>query len=141
TLPRHPNYIWDQLGEPRLMASIITDGFHIPPSVIRTVIRTKGVDNTIITCDAAGFAGCPPGVYEHGSMKVEILDDGRLVLAGQRQLLAGSGVETDTCVGHAVAAGGVTLCEALDMAGRNPARLLGFEQIRLEAGSRADIVC
>jgi N-acetylglucosamine-6-phosphate deacetylase len=32
------------------------------------------------------------------------------------------------------------LPEALDMAGRNPARLLGFEEIRLRAGSRADLI-
>lgn len=139
-LRRHPNYIWEQLGEPRLWASIITDGYHLPPSVIRTMIRTKSVENTIITCDAAGFAGCPPGIYEKGSLKTEILEDGRLVVAGQRQLLAGSGVETDTCVAHAVDVGQVTLQQALDMAGLNPARLLGFEQIRLEAGCRADLI-
>lgn len=140
TLRRHPNYIWEQLGEPRLMASIITDGFHLPPSVIRTVILTKSPQNTIITCDAAGYAGCPPGVYGKGSVKVEILEDGRLVIAGQRQLLAGSGVETDTCVAHALDVAEITLQQAIDMAGLNPARLLGFEQIRLEPGSRADLI-
>jgi len=140
TLRRHPNYIWEQLGEPRLMASIITDGYHLPASVVRTIIKTKGAENTIITCDASGLAGSPPGVYEQGSVKMEVLEDGPIVIAGQRQLLAGSGVETDTCMTTAIDMAGITLQESLDMAGLNPARLLGFEQIRLEVGSRADLI-
>tara|TARA_R110002111_G_scaffold247140_2_gene310049 strand:+ start:50074 stop:51240 length:1167 start_codon:yes stop_codon:yes gene_type:complete len=140
TLRRHPNYIWEQLGEPRLMASIITDGHHLPASVVRTIIKTKGVENTIITCDASGLAGLPPGIYDEGSVKMEVLEDGPIVIAGQRQLLAGSGLETDSCVTTAIDMAGITLQEALDMAGLNPARLLGFEQIRLEVGSRADLI-
>ncbi len=137
---RHPNYIWEQLGDSRLMASIITDGHHLPPSVIRSVIRTKTPQQTIITCDAAGLAGCPPGVYGERTVEVEILEDGRIVIAGQDQLLAGSSLETDICVANAITHGGITLKQALDMAGCIPARLLGFEEIRLQRGSRADLI-
>jgi N-acetylglucosamine-6-phosphate deacetylase len=62
---RHPNYIWEQLGESRLTASIITDGLHLPDSVIRSIVRAKSVPQTIITCDASGWAGCAPGAYEN----------------------------------------------------------------------------
>lgn len=137
---RHPNYIWDQLGDARLTASIITDSHHLPPSVIRSIIRTKTPSGTVITCDAAGLAGCPPGEYEAASGNVEILKDGRIVIAGQQQLLAGSSLLTDVCVAHAIAVGGVSLSEAFDMAGRNPCRLLGIEVTRLSRGSRADLV-
>lgn len=137
---RHPNYIWDQLGEPRLMASIITDGHHLPPAVIRSFLGVKTPLGTILTCDAAGLAGCPPGPYRDGTLDVEILEDGRIVIAGQRQLLAGSGLQTDTCVAHVIDVAGVSLQEAFDMAGRNPARLLGCETIELARGSRADLV-
>jgi N-acetylglucosamine-6-phosphate deacetylase len=140
TIRRHPNYIWEQLGDARLTASIITDGHHLPPSVVRSFIGMKTPQNTIITCDASGLAGCPPGVYEEGAVKVEILEDGRLVVAGQRQLLAGSGLETDICVANAIEMAGVSLQEAFDMAGRHPARLLDFETTRLSHGSRADLV-
>ncbi len=137
---RHPNYIWEQLGDSRLMASIITDGHHLPASVVRVIIATKKVSGTIITCDAAGLAGCPPGKYTEGSLDVEILEDGRIVIAGQDQLLAGSSLETDTCVTTAMQMAGLSLQQAFDMAGRNPAGLLGFEQIELKAGSRADLI-
>jgi N-acetylglucosamine-6-phosphate deacetylase len=138
-LRRHPNYIWEQLGDARLTASIIADGHHIPPSVLRSIIRAKGVRGTILTCDASGIAGCPPGEYSEGEMKMEVLQEGRIVVAGQRQLLAGSAADTRRCVTEAMCEGGVGLADALDMAGRNPARLLGFEEIRLRPGSRADL--
>ena len=137
---RHPNYIWEQLGDSRLMPSIITDGHHLPPSVIRSIIRTKGKANVVITCDAAGLAGCPPGRYTVESGDVEILESGRIVMAGQTQILAGSSLETDSCIAHAMDVAGLTLSEAFDMAGRNPCRLLGLEEVRLRRGSRADLV-
>ena len=137
---RHPNYIWDQLGDSRLMASIITDGHHLPPAVIRSMIRSKTPAGIIITCDAAGLAGCPPGEYAAAGGRVEILEDGRIVIAGQHQLLAGSGAQTDACVAHAVSVAGVSLAQAFDMAGKNPCRLLGLEVTRLRRGSRADLV-
>ena len=139
-LRRHPNYIWEQLGCRELWASIITDGHHLPPSVVRTIIDTKTPQRTIITCDASGLAGCPPGPYQEGGMSVEILDDGRIVIAGQSQLLAGSASATHQCVANAIAMAGISLREAFDMAGTNPARLLGFEEYRLEEGGRADLV-
>lgn len=138
-LRRHPNYIWEQMGNPRLMASVIADGQHLPCTVLRSILRAKGPANVVITCDAAGFAGLPPGVYAEGELRVEVLADGRLVVAGQRELLAGSSSNTADCVGEILRLGGVTLAEGIDMAGRNPARLLGFEEIILSRGSRADV--
>jgi N-acetylglucosamine-6-phosphate deacetylase len=138
-LRRHPNYIWEQLGDSRLSASVIADGFHLPPSVLRSIIRAKGVRGVILTCDASGLAGCAPGTYTEGQMRMEVLADGRIVVAGQRELLAGSAADTGCCVMEAMRQG-VRLPDAIDMAGRNPARLLGFEEIRLRAGSRADLI-
>jgi len=137
---RHPNYIWEQLGDRRLAASLITDGHHLPPSVVRSIVAAKSPRNIVITCDAAGLAGCPPGVYREGSLEMELLDDGRIVIAGQRQLLAGSTLETDACVAVCRSFTGLPLRDVLDMAGRNPARLLKLEEVRLRRGSRADLI-
>ncbi len=139
-LRRHPNYIWEQLAEDRLQASIICDGHHLPASVIKTVLRVKSPQRTILTCDAAGLAGCPPGRYRNAAVDVEILDDGRIVIAGQDQLLAGSALCTDHCVANVLRFSDVTLKDAVDMAGRVPARLVGLEEVSLTPGSRADLV-
>lgn len=139
-LRRHPNYIWEQLAEDRLHASIICDGHHLPPSVVKTILRVKSPQQTILTCDAAGLAGCPPGAYRNAAVDVEVLADGRIVIAGQDQLLAGSTLCTDACVANVLRLGGVTLKEAVDMAGRIPARLVGLEEIQLDPGCRADLI-
>ena len=36
-LRRHPNYLWDQLADDRLWASLIVDGHHLPPAVPSTI--------------------------------------------------------------------------------------------------------
>ncbi len=136
---RHPNYIWEQLGESRLSASIIADGQHLPDSVIRSIVFAKTVRRTILTCDASGWAGCASGVYENELGRVEVLPDGRIVVAGQRDILAGSGLSTDACVARVAACGAATLPEAIDMASRNPARYLGLPENGLRAGNAADL--
>jgi len=137
---RHRNCIFEQLGEPRLSASLIVDGHHLPPNLVRTILKVKSVGRTILTCDAAGWAGCPPGVYESKLGRSEILPDGKLVVAGQHELLAGSAQTTDVCVANTVSFAGVSLKDAIDMASKNPARLLGCEIVRLRRGALADLI-
>lgn len=139
-LKRHPNYIWDQLGEPRLHASLITDGHHLPPSVVRAMISAKSVRKTILTCDASGWIGCPPGVYENELGRVTVLPSGRIAVAGNEQYLAGSGAGTMECVAKAIEFASLSFREAFDMASSNPSRLLGFEEATLRKGARADLV-
>lgn len=137
---RHRNVIFEQLADARLSASLIVDGHHLPASLVRTFVKVKTPQKTILTCDAAGWAGCPPGVYENKLGRSEILSTGKLVVAGQHELLAGSAQETDTCVAKVIEFAGVSLKEAIDMASRNPARLLGQEVCRLRRGSLADLI-
>ena len=137
---RHRNYIFEQLSDTRLTASLIVDGHHLPPSLVRTFIKVKSPKQTILTCDAAGWAGCPPGVYESKLGRSEILENGKLVVAGQHELLAGSAQETDVCVANVMEFAGVSLREAIDMTSKNPAKLLGREVARLRRGSLADLV-
>lgn len=140
TLRRHPNYIWDQLGEPRLTASIIADGQHLPPSVVRSFYFAKGKDRIVLTCDASGLAGLPPGEYDYHGGKFEVLAEGKIVVAGQRQYLAGSAVQTDICVGEMVRMTGCSLADAWEMASINPARLTNVHPARIEVGATADFV-
>ncbi len=137
---RHRNCIFEQLADPRLTASLIVDGHHLPPSLVGTFIRVKSPRRTILTCDAAGWAGCPPGLYENKLGRSEILASGKLVVAGQHELLAGSAQETDVCVANVIEFAGVSLKDAIDMTSKNPARLLGHEVARLRRGSLADLV-
>src|SRR5690606_27331575 len=71
--------------------------------------------------------------------RVDVLPEGRVVVAGQNQILAGSGLTTEACVARAVRCGAASLRDAIDMASRNPARLFGFREQRLMAGDAADL--
>jgi N-acetylglucosamine-6-phosphate deacetylase len=138
-LPRHPNYIWEQLAADELWASIICDGHHLPPSVIRTIMKVKTPARTILTCDAGSLAGSPPGRYREWDQELEVLPEGKIVLPGS-DYLAGSWVFTDTCIGNAIAHAGITLWEAIDMAGARPRELLGLPPRRLEPNEPADLI-
>ena len=138
-LPRHENIIWEQLANDRLWASIIADGHHLPPAVVKSLIRGKGVERTLLTCDAGSLAGMPPGKYREWGSELEVLPSGKIVVAGT-PYLAGSGHFTDLCVGQAIRFAGVSLAEAVDMATVRPRQLLNLPVPRIEAGQPADLV-
>lgn len=139
-LRRHPNYIWAQLADDRLSASLIGDGCHLPPSVLKSFIRGKEPHRCILVSDLSGMAGLPPGRYETNLTEIEILDDGRIVVAGQRELLAAASRGIHWGVALAARTGAATLAQAVDMATANPARLLGRPAPTLELSGPADFI-
>lgn len=139
SLPRHPNYIWDQLAADDLMASIITDGHHLPDSVVKSIVRIKSPENTILTCDASSLAGMPPGYYEEWGSRIEVQENGKVVLSGT-SFLAGSGVFLDRCVRNATEICKIPLAQVIDMATNNPRRLLRLEERHLKVGEPADFL-
>jgi N-acetylglucosamine-6-phosphate deacetylase len=140
-LPRHPNYIWEQLAEDRLAASFIVDGIHLSDAFLRVALRAKGVERSILITDAVMPAMCAPGPYKLGEVEVELKDDRRVVLRGGTRL-AGSSLRMDRAVGNVIEHPGLTLTEAITMATTNPARV-GRVPARLrgiQPGERADLV-
>jgi N-acetylglucosamine-6-phosphate deacetylase len=140
-LPRHPNYIWDQLAEDRLAAGFIPDGIHIGPAFLKAALRAKGATRSVLVTDASMPALATPGVYRLGEVDVELTTDGRVVLLGQTRL-AGSALRLDDGVSNVMRMAGVTLAEAISMATRNPARVgrIAGRQRGLVTGERADLV-
>ena len=139
-LPRHPNYLWDQLAEDRLWASLIVDGHHLPPEVVKTFIRAKTPERCLLVSDLSGMAGHPAGRHEGQLCDLEVLDDGRLVVAGQRELLAGAAAPVTAGIANAMHFAGVDLSTAVAMATERPAALLGLPIARLAPGEPADLV-
>jgi N-acetylglucosamine-6-phosphate deacetylase len=134
-LPRHENYLWEQLAADELWASVISDGHHLPASLVKTIVRVKSPARTIITCDASSLAGMPPGRY--GEWEVQA--GGKVVVPGT-PFLAGSGAFTDLCVGNMICMAGVSVRDAIDMANANPRELLGLSKWELSVGSKAPIM-
>ena len=115
-IPRHRNYIWTQLADDRLFAELIGDGHHLPPAVLKTFIRAKTLERSILISDISGLAGLPPGRYDSELCELEILPNGKLVVAGQREVMAGASAPLGTSVVNAMRFAGVTLAEAIQMA-------------------------
>jgi len=140
-LARHPNYIWEQLADDRLNASLIVDGIHLGQAFVKVALRAKGVERSILITDAVMPAGCNPGRYWLGEVEVELHPDGSVRLAGETRL-AGSALSMDRAIGKVIRLGGVSLRDAVTMATRNPARVgrIALRQRGLATGERADLV-
>ena len=139
-LRRHPNYIWDQLAEDRLSASLIVDGHHLPAAVVKTFVRAKSPARCILISDVTALGGMPPGRYETpGLDPVELLADGRPVVAGQLQILAGAAVPITAGIANILRFTDEPLASAVDMASTQPAALLGRSRPWLLVGQPPDL--
>lgn len=138
-LPKHANYIWDQLAEDRLSAGFIADGIHAPAAFLKAAFRAKGPERRFLVTDASAPAGSMPGRYRLGEQEVELTPDERVVLAGQDRL-AGSALRMDRGVEKLMELGSLSLSEAVQMASGNPARAgrIQGRESGLAPGQRAD---
>jgi N-acetylglucosamine-6-phosphate deacetylase len=138
-LPRHDNYVWEQLACDDLQASIITDGHHLPATMVKCIVRVKGASRLLITSDASSLAGLPAGKYRAWDTDLEVLPNGKVVVSGT-PFLAGSGHFTDVCVANVIRMAGVSLAEAITLATVRPRQLLGLPVTTIEVGQPADLV-
>jgi N-acetylglucosamine-6-phosphate deacetylase len=138
-LPRHLNYLWEQLADDRLTASIIADGHHLPAAVVKCAARSKGPERLCLVSDAIALGGLPPGLYNNG--RHEVQTSGKVVLAGT-PYLAGAGHLLDTCVANAYRFTGAPLADIVRAATHTPARLLGLGErlARPEVGAPASFI-
>lgn len=140
-LPRHPNYLWDQLAEDRLAAGLIVDGIHLPAAFLKVALRAKGIARCVLVTDASTPSGCAPGRYVLGTQAVELTPGGHVVLEGTNRL-AGSALRMDRGIENLMKLAGIGLADAVRMAtvnaaciGRVPGRTGG-----VVPGDRADLV-
>jgi N-acetylglucosamine-6-phosphate deacetylase len=121
------------------MASIIIDGIHLSPDVVKNYVRTKGTDRTLLATDSMAGAGAPSGRYTLGDLEVEVGSDqaARLVSTAR---LAGSTLTMDRAITNVIRFAGMGLASAIRMAGKNAQKL--FSEVRGEilSGDSADLV-
>ena len=140
-IDRHPNYIWEQLAIDELWASLIVDGHHLPPSVVKCFLRCKTWARSILVTDAIAAAGKPAGQYRLGNVEVEVTPQRRVCLPGT-PYLAGSVLEMPQAIENTVRYSETPLDHVLQMASQNPARLLGIDDRigSIENGRQADLI-
>jgi N-acetylglucosamine-6-phosphate deacetylase len=122
---RHHNPIWSAMACDALTAMIITDGHHLPPTVIKSIIKAKGLDDTVIVSDASPIAGMPPGVYETLGNRA-VLEENGLLHNPEKKCLVGSSATVMECANFLSSLGFLTPEEIYQVAFVNPLKAIGI---------------
>lgn len=129
---REPGVAALALADDRVCCSLIADGVHVDPRVLRVAFAALGRGRAILVTDAVAWrAGTVSGIGISMRDGAPRLPDGTL---------AGSAVTMDAAIRQCVAAG-IPLDDALHAASAAPAAVLGLsDRGRIEMGCRADLV-
>ena len=133
-------YLFDELG-----VEIISDGKHLPPELLRLIVKNKGIDNICLITDSMRGAGMPEGSRPKlGSLtngQETLIRDG-VAMMPDLKAFAGSVCTTDRCVRTMYKLAGVSLPDAVRMMTANPAKVLGVNDRKgtIAKGMDADLV-
>ncbi|MBI5714286.1 MAG: N-acetylglucosamine-6-phosphate deacetylase [Chloroflexi bacterium] len=117
---------------------LIADGVHVHPMMVKLAYQAKGVDGLCLVTDAQAAMGTSKRSSQIGDRNT-FADDTSVRLADGT--LAGSILKMDQAVRNMIEFTGCSLAEAVNMASRTPATLLGLNRKgRIAEGCDADIV-
>ncbi len=128
------------LLDDRVTTEIITDGYHIAPSLMKLALKVKGPERLAIVTDSSSLTGLPPGSYT--LLGREIVLEEEISYVADRSAYAGSVATMDQCVRVAIESMDLSLPDAFRMASLTPATILGVSDRKgsLEVGKDADVV-
>ena len=121
-----------------LYAEIIADGKHLPPELIKMIVKIKGADKTLLCTDSLAIAGTD---IKEGVMSGTefIVEDGVCKLK-DRSAFAGSVATADRLVRVMTKDCGYDIVTAVKTITETPAKIAKINAGKLEKGYRADIV-
>ncbi len=128
-----------------LTVEIIADGKHLPPELLKFIIKFKDNEKISLITDSMRGAGLPEGqTAKLGSLKNgqdAIIRDG-VAMMPDFKAFAGSICTTDRCVRTMVQLAGLPLEKAVKMMTLNPAKLVGADGRKgsIEKEKDADLV-
>ena len=126
-----------------MTVEIIADGVHLPPDLLRFVYKFKGADRIALVTDSMRGAGMPDGPSMLGERVggLPVIIEGGCAYLTDRSCFAGSVSFADRLVKNMMTLADVPLADAVLMATRTPARIMGFDtKGSLERGFDADVV-
>lgn len=132
-------YLLDELS-----VEIIADGKHLPPELLRLIVKNKSRDQICLITDSMRGAGMEEGQHAIlGSLsngQDVVLRDG-VAMMPDGKAFAGSICTADRCIRVMHGQAGLTLPEAVAMMTCNPARLLHLERHKgsIAEGMDADL--
>jgi len=138
---RIPGLLETTLAYDELTTEVIADGKHLPPTLMRLVLKCKGLDRLCLVSDAMRGAGKAEGDTFLVAGQEVIVEDGVAMLP-DRTAFASSITPLDTMVRNVIEMLGLSVEQAVQLVTRNPARVLGIEAQKgtIEPGKDADLV-
>jgi N-acetylglucosamine-6-phosphate deacetylase len=136
---REPGVVGAALEDEASWCSLIVDGRHVHPAVLKIALRCKRHDRLILTTDAMPCVGSEETHFTLQGRTITLKDG---VCVDEHGTLAGSNLDMASAVRNAVQTLDLPLAAASQMASRNPAEFLGLgaELGRIAPGLRADMV-
>lgn len=127
-----------------LRIELIADGMHLPPELLRLILKCKPHASISLVTDSMRAAAMPEGLSTLGSLRdgVPVIVEGGIARMLDRSAFAGSVATADRLVRVMTQEAGLPLWEAVRMMSLHPAELLGMaDRIgSLAPGKEADLV-
>ena len=123
-LGRHRNPIWAGLANDDLSAMMITDGHHLPPAIVKTFIRTKGIGRCIVISDGSPLVGMPAGRYR-ASGNDAVLDASGRLYNPHTGYLVGSSSTMLQCMNYLASLKLLSVEQLVKVGFYNPLKLIG----------------
>lgn len=121
-----------------MYVEIIADGKHLPPELIRLILKIKGTDKVALITDSLSLAGTTEKEGIMGATEYIIEDD--VCKLKDRSAFAGSIATADRLVRVMVNDVGVSLVDAVKMITLVPAKIMNLNKGELAKNKDADIV-
>ncbi|MBR6765661.1 MAG: N-acetylglucosamine-6-phosphate deacetylase [Clostridia bacterium] len=118
-------------------AQVICDGVHIHPSMVLMFYRTFGKERMVLISDAVKAAGMPDGIYDLGGLPIKVVNSLATLL--DSDVVAGSTSNLMLGVKNAIKFG-IPKEDAIYMASKAPATLIGVNKGEIAVGYDADFV-
>lgn len=122
---REPGVIGAAFDEAAFV-ELITDGYHISPSAVRSTFAMYGEDRVVLVSDSMMATGLEDGKYTLGDQEVFVSNREATIRDNGRTILAGSASNLYECMVSAIKMG-VPVEKAIKAATINPARSLGID--------------
>lgn len=134
---RDPGIVVAALEERQVSVQAIVDNVHLHPAIVCLLHRAKGAEGVVLITDALQAMGLGDGEYVFGGHNVQVRDGIARLSDGT---LASSTVTMNDALRN-TARLGVPLLDAIAMASRTPADVLGLpHKGRIAPGAAADLV-
>ncbi len=135
---RQPGLIGTALTDKRLIPEVIADGHHLAPETVAMFLKAREHEAVLVS-DCRWVAGLPEGQHAPAEGPALTVKDGMAYLSDGA--MAGGIYPLWHSVVQVAKTTSLTFWEALTMATKYPAKLLGKRQLgKLAVGGRADLV-